>query len=48
MTEKLCECCGKRPVADGLRKLCWNCWKNNGEVQDGHNKQNGHATTGKS
>ncbi len=45
---KLCECCGKRPVAEGFRKLCRLCFKSNGEAQDSHNKKNGHATTGKS
>ena len=45
---KLCECCKKKPIADGFRKLCKDCYKNNGELAEGHNQKNGHATTGKS
>ena len=54
MTEKLCECCGIRPIAGYvgcgliLDKLCLKCWRKHGEVAEGHNKKNTHIKVGKS
>jgi len=44
---KLCECCGKRPVKEGNRKLCKICEKKPDEG-DAYNKRYGHSITGKS
>ena len=45
---RLCECCGKKPVAEGFRKLCKDCFKRNGDAQDLYNKKTTHSITGKS
>ena len=43
---KMCECCGVRHVHPGFRKLCYECWKNDGppdETPKGESLEYRHA-----